>query len=184
MDTTGWLTIKVTYPLPLILSATLIRAIGTVWPEAVIDQADPAARDHLVLHVPNPNGRSDADRALVEVRDEYQDLTADGDTTAGSFVTGPQDGQTTVITPEDALTNLAAWALTVLEAFPDAPNYVEQATVLLRPVTGPDGTVRDRIAVAACWSEGQTPGELHRDAEARVTVLENLLADHGIDIPS
>lgn len=184
MDTTGWLTIKVAYPLPLILSATLIRAIGTVWPEAVIDQADPAARDHLVLHVPNPNGRSDADRALVEVRDEYQDLTADGDTTAGSFVTGLQDGQTTVITPEDALTNLAAWALTVLEAFPDAPNYVEQATVLLRPVTGPDGTVRDRIAVAACWSEGQTPGELHRDAEARVTVLENLLADHGIDIPS
>lgn len=184
MDTAGWLTIKVAYPLPLILSATLIRAIGTVWPEAVIDQADPAARDHLVLRVPKPNGRSDADRALVEVRDEYQDLAADGDPTAGSFVTGLQGGQTTVIAPDDALTNLAEWALTVLEAFPDAPNYVEQTTVLFHPVTGPDGTVHDRIAVAACWSDEQTPGELHRDAEARVTVLENLLADHGIDIPS
>ena len=40
MDTTGWLTIKVAYPLPLILSATLIRAIGTVWPEAVIRDAE------------------------------------------------------------------------------------------------------------------------------------------------
>ena len=155
--------IRIRLPLKLDISAALIKAIGVVWPEAVM-LTDGLGGD-LVAGIPKGAKARVAKRPLAAAAREARESTP-------GTVTGiDPNGMTVSTDPSDATRALAEWAYTVLTATDGAANYVEQEVWCQ-----PDGESR-RLVVIAAWSNTQTPAALREKAERRVRELEAQLAD-------
>lgn len=185
-DTANWHVISIAYPISLAISGTLIQAIGTVWPDAVIDTTTP---HHLTLRVPRDHDPRVSKKALGKVRSEHRQRAKEAVDFMDDVSVERFDGETlTMTTPEDAMRNLAEWGLIGLTAAPEAVNYIEQMATLSAAVKGHDGKMHRTLAIAACWSREQTPHALRKEAERRaeaaeaeVDRLRALLEEHGIE---
>lgn len=151
--------IRIAYPLALDVAASITKAIGLMWPDAMIDTTDSR---HLTIRLPNRPKRV-AQKLVKAQKVESAEDTPTADIT-------DWDGETlTVATdPQHAL---AEWAYALLEAGGEAAvNYVEQEA------TTKEGR---KLVVIAAWSKEQTPHKLRMLAEKRAEAAESKLAELG-----
>jgi hypothetical protein len=161
---TGTETIRIAYPLSLEIAGPLVKAVGTLWPDAVIDTTEDRA---LVMRVPKVKPARITKAQLRALLDDEPDEVPE----VQRF-----DGETlTVSTPGEAWQALAQWALIVLEATEGTTNYVEQSVTLRES--------GKQFVVIACWSKGQTPHHLRMLAERRAERAEKRLAAYEPDGP-
>lgn len=150
--------IKIALPLPMDMVSSLVRAIGTMYPDATMSGNGSGYGAELVLNVPESNRRAKGSKkALAAAKVPADDPASEPE------LTGFGDGGISMTTPKEAAENLAVWAYTLLTSV-DATNYVEQAAH--HPETG------QRLAVVACWTDRQTPHELRLAAERRADEAE------------
>lgn len=155
--------IRIRLPLKLDLAAALTKAIGVMWPEAVM-LTDGLGGD-FVAGIPKGAKARTAKRPLAAAARQARDSEP-------GTVTGIEpDGLTVAMEPSEAIRALAEWAYTALSATDGAANYVEQEVW-----SETDGESR-RLVVIAAWSPEQTPARLREEAERRVRELEAQLAD-------
>jgi len=149
----GDTTFTIGLPLSLDVAAALMRAVGTMWPEATVTQG----MTGMTFNIPNRAPKRVSKKSLIEVLPEMVDSEGDPDLILESW----RDG--TIEISQDSFSEaqqrLAAIALIMLRSM-DAPNFVEQEVV----ATEPDGTSR-RFHFAVAWSKGQSPAERLRKAE-------------------
>ena len=151
--------IRIRLPLKLDLAAALTKAIGVMWPEAVM-LTDGLGGD-FVAGIPKGAKARAAKRPLAAAARQARDSEP-------GTVTGIEpNGITVAVDPLEATRALAEWAYTVLSTVDGAVNYVEQE------VWHDDR----RLVVIAAWSPEQTPARLREEAEHRVRDLEAQLAD-------
>lgn len=155
--------IRVRLPLKLDIAAALTKAIGIMWPEAVM-LTDGLGGD-LVAGIPKGAKARAAKRPLAAAAQQARD--SEPGTVTGI---GP-DGLTVAMEPSGAIRALADWAYTVLSTVDGAVNYVEQE------VWTDAGDESRRLVVIAAWSDEQTPARLREAAEQRARELEAQLAD-------
>jgi len=149
--------IRIKYPIPLDVSGNLLKALGTIYPDAAIRTDDPWSSDCMVIDV----GKRTARTSKAKMTD---DLILDTD---GTTLTGIDDKGWNMATPREAMEGLAWWAQIVLENS-TAPNYVEQEVF---------NESDRRFLVTACWSPEQTPHQLRMAAEARIVELEARISE-------
>lgn len=155
--------IRVRLPLKLDIAAALTKAIGIMWPEAVM-LTDGLGGD-FVAGIPKGAKARAAKRPLANAARQARDSEP-------GTVTGIEsNGMTVAMEPSEAIHALAEWAYTALSATDGAANYVEQEVW-----TDVGGESR-RLVVIAAWSPEQTPARLREEAERRVRELEAQLAD-------
>ena len=155
--------IRIRLPMKLDLAAALTKAIGVMWPEAVM-LTDGFGGD-LVAGIPKGAKARAAKRPLAAASREARESER-------GTVTGIEsNGMTVAMEPSEAMRALAEWAHAGLSATEGAANYVEQEVW-----TEVDGESR-RLVVIAAWSPEQTPACLREEAERRVRELEAQLAD-------
>lgn len=150
--------IRVRLPMKLDLAAALTKAIGVMWPEAVM-LTDGFGGD-LVAGIPKDAKARAAKRPLAAAAQQARDSEP-------GTVTGIEsNGMTVAMEPSEAIHALADWAYTALSATDGAANYVEQE------VWTDAGDESRRLVVIAAWSPEQTPARLREEAERRVRELE------------
>ena len=155
--------IRIRLPLKLDLAAALTKAIGVMWPEAVM-LTDGFGGD-LVAGIPKDAKARAAKRPLAAAARQARDSEP-------GTVTGIEsNGMTVSMDPSEATRALAEWAYAGLSATDGAANYLEQEVW-----TDIDGESR-RLVVIAAWSPEQTPARLREEAERRARDLEAQLAD-------
>ena len=154
--------IRVRLPLKLDIAAALTKAIGVMWPEAVM-LTDGLGGD-LVAGIPKDAKARAAKRPLAAVAQQARDSEP-------GTVTGIEpNGMTVAMEPSEAIHALADWAYTALSATDGAANYVEQEA------WADLGGESRRLVVIAAWSPEQTPARLREEAERRARELEAQLA--------
>ena len=158
--------IRIRLPLKLDIAAALTKAIGIVWPEAVM-LTDGYPGD-LVAGIPKNAKARTAKRPLSAAAREAREGAM------GTLTAIHPDGATIAQERDDAVRALAGWAHTVLTATEGAVNYVEQQVHLPDNFNGDQGR---RLVLIAAWSDQQTPAALREKAEARVRDLEAQLAE-------
>lgn len=159
--------IRVRLPLKLDIAAALTKAIGIVWPEAVM-LTDGYPGD-LVAGIPKNAKARTAKRPLAAAAREAREGAP------GSIASIHPDGATITEEPNAATQALAHWAYTVLTSTDGAVNYVEQQVHLPDDAAAEAG--HGRLVVIAAWSDGQTPAQLRDQAERRAMDLEAQLAE-------
>ena len=153
--------IRIRQPLPLDVAGNLIKAIGTMYPDAQIVLSEHGP--DLVIDLGTRTARHSKKRIAAEMDD--------GEPVDAGFSFTP-DG-VKVSTPQEATLALAEWAYIMLTAHEDAFNYVEQTVTL--PADG-DREAK-RLLLTACWSKGQTPHALRMAAEERAEKAEARLRE-------
>lgn len=190
-ETDGYERIEVRLPLPLNVAAALQSAVGTIWPDAMIEPAG-VGRMIFAVPYPEPPARTAEEIAenLREVAATLEEQNADQTDTGTPRLHGiDKDGTLTLLTDPTAYTQVLGWAaLSMLTAVEGAANYVEQV------VHVPDDLIKQghpgQVVFTAAWSKGQTPAALRQKAEAdlaaarqeieRLTAqVEALRADHA-----
>lgn len=155
--------IRIRLPMKLDLAAALTKAIGVMWPEAVMLTDGPGG--DFVAGIPKNAKARAAKRPLAAAARQARDSER-------GTVTGIESkGMTVAMEPSEAMRALAEWAYAGLSATEGAANYVEQEVW-----AEVDGESR-RLVVIAAWSPEQTPARLREEAERRVRELEAQLAD-------
>ena len=155
--------IRIRLPLKLDLAAALTKAIGVMWPEAVM--LTNGLDGDLVAGIPKDAKARAAKRPLAAAAQQARDSVP-------GTVTGIEaNGMTVAVDPSEAMRALAEWAYTALSATDGAANYVEQE------VWSEAGGESRRLVVIAAWSPAQTPARLREEAERRVRDLDAQLAD-------
>lgn len=160
--------IRIRLPLKLDIAAALTKAIGTMWPEAVM-LTDGYGGD-LVAGIPKGAKARTAKRPLQAAAREVSDT--DPQVTLTKLT---PNGGTILLEPQDAMRHLAEWAYTVLTATDGAINYVEQQVHLPDDLAAEHG--HHRLTITAAWSEHQTPHELREKAEQKAQDLEARLTE-------
>lgn len=167
--------IAIQLPLPMSVSATLMKLVGAAWPAAELVDSKGGlfgSDRHMVLRIPDAPAR---DVSAEEVADV---VVAPGPDDVDLLELGP--GNIAVRRPEQ----LSAMMLEIMQAgfeeHPDAVNYLENH--VQDPKTG-----KEYVLIFA-RSAGQTPHELRMAAEARADavhatvhreVVEQLMALQG-----
>lgn len=160
--------IRIRLPLKLDIAAALTKAIGTMWPEAVM-LTDGFGGD-LVAGIPKGAKARTAKRPLQAAAREA--LDTDPQATLAKLT---PNGGTILLEPQEAMHHLAEWAYTVLTATDGAINYVEQQVHLPEDLATKTG--HHRLTITAAWTEHQTPAALREKAEQRATELQYQLAE-------
>ena len=148
--------IRIGLPLPLDVAGTLLQLIGRAYPDCIIHQE---GHREMVLSI------SDAQRIDPDSIDtDGLPLQADEDLADAALTElGPQG--VGMGWPEKLAAEFAGMAAGMLEAFPDAKNYLETQ------FTDRDDPTKEYVLIVA-RSKGQTPHQLRQAAEARVAELE------------
>lgn len=146
--------IRVRLPLPLNVSAQLMRAVGCLWPDAKIL---PAGSAEMVFGIPD---------TIADVTDEQLEACADDTDDGGAMIQAFTPGRLN-IAPGHELALFLADGLA--DAFPpEAVNYIEMPLV-------------DGRTIVVLRRHGASPHQLRQIAEDRVAQLEQQLTDAGIE---
>lgn len=164
--TEDWTPIRIQGPLPNTVAMGLIKAIGRMWPEAVIQGGSRYALD---MRVP-PANPEDLDQEFV---DQIQkDHAAEHEEL--SFL-GFRDGWVAFAPPEELCLELGNIAHAIFTANePAAINHVEWE---VKTGDEPDDA---RYVLSVSKSEKQTPLAMRRAAEAEVARLEERLHEMAV----
>lgn len=139
-------TITINLPLPIDIAATMMRAVGAIWPNCTVDMS--SYSDRMKFHVPAADRLAD-DLDLDEVRAARIAEREEIEPTLTRIGDGQLGGS--------PAPHYVDYVATLAEAFLDehnAASYVEQT------LNVPGGR---RIIVTTQWVDGQTPTE-HRNA--------------------
>lgn len=150
--------IRVQLPLPLDVVVSLTRAVGVLYPNAMIDNTDSR---HLTFVVDQSDRAPRVSKkALAAAKAESSEHEAQA--------TNFKDGTLTTTVPE-ALEVFAEYAYIALIGTDGAVNYLEQK--MHHKASGRD------LVFCVAWSKGQTPHELRMAAENRADELQRRIDD-------
>ncbi|MGX1809741.1 hypothetical protein ACWIGI_28805 [Nocardia sp. NPDC055321] len=155
-----YVTVDIGLPLPLDVSATLMKTIGTVYPGAMIDTNPHGyGREMLRMRIPNDD-RYRNEAARVEIRAAKQHLETERD----EILTGVREG-ISVATPKEIKYQVGLLATRMFADNPGAVNYLEMEMQVGDPDTG------EQFVLTVQRKAGKSAHQLRVEAEAEVARL-------------
>ena len=168
-DKEDWTPIRIEAPIPLGVAGALMQAIGTIWPDSVIETDERFGGNRYALNMRVPNKPpADLDQEFV---DQLRKESSQGD---GDFTfLGFREGWVAFAPPEELMLELGNIAHTILMAYPEeVVNHLEWSVT-----TGHDPD-DPRYVLSISRSKEQTPLAMRKAAEEELATVKKDLAKH------